>query len=100
MRTTALLLAGGMLLATTLPAQGPQYPQKPRQGRGPSRFQKADAWSFRKLKVPGEQVAANVKRLTKELHWHRTLAGALASGRTKGKPVLWIQALGDLKGFL
>ncbi len=100
MKTTALLLAGSMLLATTLPAQGPQYPQKPRPSHGPSCGQKADARSFRRLRVPGEEVAKNVKRLTKELHWYRTLGGALASGRSKGKPILWVQALGDLKGFL
>ena len=99
MRTTALLLARGMLLCTTLPAQGPQYPQ-PRPNQKPSRSQLTKSRNFRMLTLPGEEVATNVKRLTKQLHWHRTLAGALASGRTKGKPVLWIQALGDLKGFL
>ncbi len=99
MKTTALLLAGSMLLATTLPAQGPQYPQ-PRPSQKPSRSQIAKSRNFRRLTVPGDEVKKNVKRLTKELHWHRTLAGALASGRTKGKPVVWIQALGDLKGFL
>ena len=58
------------------------------------------ARSFRKLTVPGVEVAKNVKRLTTELRWHKNLSSALAAGRAKGKPVVWIQALGDLKGFL
>ncbi len=98
MRTTALLFAGSMLLATILPAQGQSQPRlRPPQ---PARGQKLEAWSFRRLTVPGEEVAKNVKRLTTELRWHRTVGSALAAGRSSGKPVLWIQALGDLKGFL
>ncbi len=97
MRTTALLLATSILLAPALLAQNQQPGWKDRQGK---RSTERSARSFRRLQVPGEEVAQNVRKLTKELHWHKTLASALAAGRTKGRPVLWIQALGDIDGFL
>lgn len=56
--------------------------------------------TFKRMTVPGEQVEANVKRLTTRLRWHKHLGAALAEGKAKKKPVVWIQALGDLKGFL
>ena len=94
MRKTALILACTALLPA-LAAQGQQT-----EGTQPNRLATMSAGSFRKLTVPGEEVARNVKRLTTELRWHKSLSGALAEGRSKGKPVVWIQALGDLKGFL
>ena len=100
MRTTTLLLASSLILANVLPAQGQQQPRPLRPLEEPSRGEKRDARSFRQLRIPGEEVARNVKRLRKELRWHKTLGGALASGRSSGKPILWVQALGDLGGFL
>lgn len=58
------------------------------------------ARAFRKLRVPGEQVASRVEKLTTELVWHDSLEGALATAREQNRPVLWIQALGELKGYL
>ena len=102
MRTTALLLATSVLLAPALltPDLGAQNQQPGSKDRDSKRSTERSARSFRRLKVPGTEVAENVRKLTKELHWHKTLASALAAGRTKGKPVLWIQALGDIDGFL
>ena len=94
MRNTALILACSTLLPA-LAAQGRET-----EGTQPNQLAKMSAGSFRKLTVPGTEVAKNVKRLTTELRWHKSLSGALAEGRSKGKPVVWIQALGDLKGFL
>ena len=59
-----------------------------------------EARAFRKLEVPGEEVVRNAERLTTELRWHASLAEARATAAREGKPVLWIQALGDLEGFL
>lgn len=59
-----------------------------------------NARQFRKLKVPGEQVEQNVKRMLEELRWHKSLTGALQAGGRKGRPILWVQALGDLDGFI
>jgi hypothetical protein len=55
---------------------------------------------FRRLQLSGEQVRANVERLTQRLRWYKTLGGALHAARSSGKPAVWIQALGDLDGFL
>jgi len=59
-----------------------------------------NARQFRQLKVPGEQVEQNVKRMLEELRWYKSLTGALQAGSRKGRPVLWIQALGELDGFI
>ena len=59
-----------------------------------------NARQFRKLKVPGEQVEKNVQRMLDELRWHKSLTGALQAGGRKGRPILWVQALGDLDGFI
>ena len=61
---------------------------------------KRAARSFRHLKVPGEQVEQNVKKLVSELRWYTSLRAARGAGKAKDKPVVWIQALGDIDGFL
>lgn len=95
------LWAGALLLASTGLAQnqGQQAKPKPLEDSW-DRSKMRDARSFRRLKVSGEQVEKNVRKLTKELKWHKSLGSALAAGRREGKPVVWIQALGDLNGFL
>jgi hypothetical protein len=106
MKTTASIRTPGMLLAITLtfgalpaPAQG-VAPDQGRPSTAPSRTDTHTAQSFRRLRVPGEEVEQNVRRLTGELRWHSTLTSALIAGRAAGKPVVWIQALGDIDGFL
>ena len=46
------------------------------------------------------EVAQNVRKLTTEMRWYSSIGSALGAARSKGKPVVWIQALGDLDGFL
>ena len=58
------------------------------------------ARSFRRVQVSGEEVSRNVDKLLTELRWHDDLASAQEEARTTGKPIVWIQALGDLDGFL
>ena len=50
------------------------------------------------VKCEGKQLAANVKRL-KELEWHKALDQATEAAEANGKPILWLQTLGDLTGF-
>ncbi len=57
------------------------------------------ARDFRSLRVPGKEVEARVNSLLK-LRWHRSLGWAARVAKTDNKPILWIQALGDVKGFL
>ena len=56
------------------------------------------AHDFFRLKVPAKKVAPAVRKVTK-LRWHKTLTHAMRDARAQGKPILFIQALGDLKGF-
>lgn len=57
-----------------------------------------EAREFFKLKVPARKVAPAVRKIT-SLKWHGTLAKAARDAAEQKKPILWIQALGDLKGF-
>ncbi|MEE8143399.1 MAG: hypothetical protein V3T77_09890 [Planctomycetota bacterium] len=55
--------------------------------------------SFRRMQLSGTEVRANVNKLL-ELHWHNDLQLAQQDAQDLGKPILWIQALGDLEGNL
>ena len=55
--------------------------------------------SFRRMQVSGTEVRANVNKLL-ELDWHKDLQLAQQHAEGLGKPILWIQALGDLEGHL
>ena len=99
MQNTALILATCSLLIPTLQAQGQTEPQGQTAAAKPV-LEQMSSREFRGLTVPGKKVEENVKRLTKEMHWYSSLGSALAAGRSQGKPVLWVHALGDLKGFL
>jgi hypothetical protein len=58
------------------------------------------AQEFRNLKIDKALVHQRVRKLTKELTWHKKLDAALAASQQSGKPVLWIQALGKLTGYV
>ena len=100
MMKTIPVLACCTLLLPALAAQGQETSPGgwPKLEAAPTRPMSAGA--FRKLQVPGDVVAKRVKKLTTELPWYKTLGGARAAGSAKGKPILWIQALGDVDGFL
>lgn len=57
------------------------------------------ALEFQKLTVPGKEVSAGVRKLRKQLKWHKTLRAASREARGSDKPILWIQALGKLSGY-
>jgi hypothetical protein len=56
------------------------------------------ALEFFRLKVPAKKAAPAVRKVLK-LRWHKTLKSAVRDARFQRKPILFIQALGDLKGF-
>lgn len=107
-----LLLASLVALAP-LSARADEVPSEPALTREERRAQRRaakaqrqaaqepqrKARSFRKLRVEDE-LPARVERLTSELQWHTSLEAALAEARRQRKPVLWIQALGELRGLL
>ena len=98
MKITLLVLTCCTTLAPALLAQNQDRPQGTRAAT--QQTLPTNARQFRRLKIPGDEVEKNVRRLTKELRWYKTLGAALGSARAKGRPVLWVQALGELKGFL
>ena len=57
-----------------------------------------EARQFRRPQVSGRRLARAVNKLTRELKWHRKLEDAAAAAEETGKPILWIQLLGDLRG--
>ena len=100
MKSTLTFLACSSLLLSALDAQTQSQDQQANSWIKKTGNAGRDARTFRKLQVPGPAVAKNVKKLRTELNWYSTLNGALSAGRSKGKPVLWVHALGDLDGFL
>lgn len=74
-------------------------PAMPNRGKGQKDPEMAAARSFRGFKLPGEELAPNLEKLVTELAWHDSVEAALAAAKKAGKPVLWIQALGDLDAF-
>ena len=54
---------------------------------------------FRGTKVDGNDLKRAVKRVTDELKWHKKLSAAQQDAKQSGKPILWLQLLGDLDGY-
>jgi hypothetical protein len=46
-------------------------------------------------KIGGEEVKKAVEKVL-TLHWHTDLSHALATAREEGKPVFWLQLVGNL----
>lgn len=57
------------------------------------------AQQFRRLRVPGKQVLRAVHTLKRQLTWHGRLQGAVRTAKQADKPIVWIQALGNLRGY-
>lgn len=47
----------------------------------------------------GRALADRVARVSRSLRWHSSFGHAAAVARRSDKPILWVQALGDLRGF-
>ena len=60
---------------------------------------KASAVQFRNLKVSGRDLHDAVGKVVKGLDWKSSLMSARREAVKTGKPIVWIQALGDLKGY-
>ncbi len=50
------------------------------------------------VKASGKELSKAVKKVAK-LQWHEKQADAFTASAASGKPVLWLQSLGDLDGF-
>lgn len=49
-----------------------------------------------KPKIHGTEVKRTTDKLLSEVHWHRDLEHALAIAKEEGKPVFWLQLVGEL----
>ena len=47
-------------------------------------------------KIHGSEVEKSVDRLVADVHWHRDLTHALAVAKEEGRPVFWLQLVGEL----
>ncbi len=82
--------------AQTSPLLGPQVLRPAATGNSQATL---EAQRFRELRVPGRKVQKAVRKL-RRLHWYKKLKNAARDAETQNKPILWIQALGDLKGYV
>lgn len=100
--TSGLAVTGGLIVTSDFVAAQTRSPQTqgPSNDIASAKIAKMSPRKFKRLTVPGDVVETNVERLTTRMRWHKRLGAALAEGKAKGKPVVWIQALGDLEGFL
>ena len=57
-----------------------------------------EAQKFRGVRVSGRELKSRVKRLNKELEWHDSIEDAAKVAQQTGKPIFWLQMLGDLDG--
>jgi hypothetical protein len=51
-------------------------------------------------KISAEEAQKAAAKVLAEVHWHTDLSHALATAKEEGKPVLWIQLVGNLDGGL
>ena len=112
MRTGMSFLFATALAAAGLSAQ-PQLLiplSQPTQSRGPSgrltlerpntkTAAQQQARAFRSTQLRGRKLSKAVNKVTKQLNWHSKLDRALEAAAETSKPVLWINALGKLKGY-
>lgn len=114
MSTRSLFCSVLLAVGTALPAQ-PQLvvPLTPTQSAPPQRTapgcaempgglqlmkEQQEARQFRGPQLKGRRLSRAVNKLTRELPWHRKLEDAASAATEEGKPILWIQLLGDLRG--
>src|SRR5262245_16741363 len=57
------------------------------------------ARAFQQTRVAGRDLKSSVGRVLGGLDWREKLEDARATAAATGKPILWIQSLGDLDGF-
>ncbi len=94
MRSPAVLLG---LLTLSCPALGQSTltaAEIPRSSEA-----NASAVEFRNLKVSGRDLHRAVGKVVRELDWKSSLRSAQREAVKTGKPIVWIQALGDLRGY-
>ena len=57
------------------------------------------ARAFLEKRIAGRDLRKSVDRVLKGLRWHERIDDAKAEAAARGRPLLWIQALGEVDGF-
>lgn len=57
------------------------------------------AAAFLRQRIAGKDLEQAVARSTGSLRWHKTMASARDEARARSRPILLVQALGELDGF-
>ena len=91
----AVLLAG---LSCAQRQWQPTAPMSPANLANATSAQGA-ANKFKNMVLPGREAYPRVKAMVKRLNWTGNLGVAVERARKQNKPILWIQALGDIKGY-
>lgn len=60
---------------------------------------KAAAAGFLRTRIEGRELQKRIDRMLKELDWHEDLESTAVAACATGKPILWVQMLGDVDGF-
>ena len=88
------------LLAGLSPAQQDREPAPQISAADTGKTRAArQASLFQNLVVPGRDAYPRIKDMVKRLDWTANLGTAVQRAQAQDKPILWIQALGDLKGY-
>jgi hypothetical protein len=90
MRTSTIAFIAAVTLGAALPAQDGDW--QPADDEQAARLPDGPM-------LKGQRLARAVGKLTRELTWQRDLADAAAAARQAGKPIFWLQLLGDLRGY-
>ncbi len=95
----AALSAAAVLFSVSVPrAQMPVAPPAPGASMAAVGAE-AQEPEFLNLRVAGHDVYRGVRKVLTELTWHRDLDLAASQAKKQQRPILWLQMLGDLRGF-
>ncbi len=56
------------------------------------------AHEFEQSSRRGQELSQSVQRVVSELAWHKNLDVAAKAATAQGKPIVWVQALGEIRG--
>lgn len=98
MKRPLTILLAATAVGMALPAQTAMKP-RPVSAIPSNEVASQIAMNFRHAHLAeGRSLAKRVKKLVKELDWHRDLDTAKQESLQTGKPIFWLQMLGDLDG--
>lgn len=92
------LLASALFLTIPVSSQAVLAPRALKEIPRAGKEAIAQVGQFRSVQLKGSQLKKAVDRVAKELNWHKHLSNARLEAVKSGKPILWVQMLGDLTG--